>query len=247
MPDSVLVERTDYGALITVNRPEALNALDRATLQQLGEAIRAQSADPEVRVLALTGAGERAFIAGADIAEMAPLSRAEMGEILTLGQGAAQALEDAPQPTIAMVNGYALGGGCELALACDLIIAGPRARFGQPEVTLGLVPGFGGTVRLPRRVGWGRARELILTGRQVDAEEALRVGLCERLARDDLRAETEALARRLAGMDSEALRLVKVALGGGDGEEILARERRLFLEAFERPERRAAMKRFLRR
>lgn len=246
-----MIERADYGALVTVNRPEALNALDEGLLRRLGDVVRELSEDEGVAVVIITGAGDRAFIAGADIAEMNACSREELAEIVSLGQALTRAVESAPKPVIAMVNGYALGGGCELALACDLVVAAETARFGLPEVKLGLLPGFGGTQRLPRRIGWGRARDLILTGRQVPADEALRLGLCDRVVpAADLRSTTEALAVALAAVDAGALAAAKEALRLAADEPLasgLAREAELFLELFDRPERMAAMERFLRR
>lgn len=249
--ENVLIERADYGALVTVNRPKALNALDERLLRRLGEVVGDLSADEGVAVVIITGAGDRAFIAGADIAEMNACSRDELAEIVRLGQALTRAVELAPKPVIAMVNGYALGGGCELALACDLVVAAETARFGLPEVKLGLLPGFGGTQRLPRRIGWGRARDLILTGRQVPADEALRLGLCDRVVPTaDLRSTTEALAVELAAVDAGALAAAKEALRLAADEPLalgLAREAELFVELFDRPERAAAMERFLRR
>lgn len=249
--ENVLIERADYGALVTVNRPKALNALDERLLRRLGEVVGDLSADEGVAVVIITGAGDRAFVAGADIAEMNACSRDELAEIVRLGQALTRAVELAPKPVIAMVNGYALGGGCELALACDLVVAAETARFGLPEVKLGLLPGFGGTQRLPRRIGWGRARDLILTGRQVPADEALRLGLCDRVVPTaDLRSTTEALAVELAAVDAGALAAAKEALRLAADEPLalgLAREAELFVELFDRPERAAAMERFLRR
>ena len=246
-----MIERADYGALVTVNRPKALNALDERLLRRLGEVVGDLSADEGVAVVIITGAGDRAFVAGADIAEMNACSRDELAEIVRLGQALTRAVELAPKPVIAMVNGYALGGGCELALACDLVVAAETARFGLPEVKLGLLPGFGGTQRLPRRIGWGRARDLILTGRQVPADEALRLGLCDRVVPTaDLRSTTEALAVELAAVDAGALAAAKEALRLAADEPLalgLAREAELFVELFDRPERAAAMERFLRR
>ena len=246
-----MIERADYGALVTVNRPKALNALDERLLRRLGEVVGDLSADEGVAVVIITGAGDRAFVAGADIAEMNACSRDELAEIVRLGQALTRAVELAPKPVIAMVNGYALGGGCELALACDLVVAAETARFGLPEVKLGLLPGFGGTQRLPRRIGWGRARDLILTGRQVPADEALRLGLCDRVVPTaDLRSTTEALAVELAAVDAGAVAAAKEALRLAADEPLasgLVREAELFVELFDRPERAAAMERFLRR
>ena len=173
-------ERRGAVALLTFDRPGALNALDRATMEGLAARLDEVEADPSVRAVVLTGAG-RAFVAGADIAAMRELSALEAGAFSRFGQETLARLESLDVPSIAAVNGFALGGGCELALACDWIYASREARFGQPEVKLGLVPGFGGCVRLPRRVGVGWARELILGGEPIDAELAQRIGLVNRL------------------------------------------------------------------
>lgn len=173
----VLIEHTGAVSKITINRPAALNSLNRATLVALGAAIDAVGGRSETGVVIVTGAGDKAFVAGADIAEMSGLSPSAATEFAQLGQRTFAALEALSVPVIAAVNGFALGGGCELALACDFIHASTHAKFGQPEVKLGVVPGFGGTQRLSRRVGIGVARELIYTGNLIGPEEALRIGL----------------------------------------------------------------------
>jgi len=171
----------DGAAWITINRPTKLNALDRRTVEELGQAARAALGAPEVQGIVLTGAGERAFVAGADLREMAALGPLEAQAFAGLLHETLEAFERSTKPVIAAVNGFALGGGCELALACHVRIAAESARFGQPEVHLGLIPGAGGTQRLPRLVGRGRALDLILSGATIDAAEALRIGLVERV------------------------------------------------------------------
>jgi enoyl-CoA hydratase len=178
--EPVLLERRGAVALLTLNRPEVLNALDRATLEALGARSAEIARDPGVRAVVVTGAG-RAFAAGADIAAMRPMDPGEAEAFSRLGHAALASLEALAVPTIAAVNGVALGGGCELALACDWIYASAKARFGQPEVNLGLLPGFGGTSRLLRRVGPAWAKELVLAGEPIDADTALRVGLANRV------------------------------------------------------------------
>jgi enoyl-CoA hydratase len=173
-------ERRGAVALLTLDRADALNALDRELLQDLEVRIAEVTPDASVRALVLTGAG-RAFAAGADIAQMRGMTPAEAESFSRLGHRVFGALEALPIPTIAAVNGYALGGGCELASACDWIYASAKARFGQPEVNLGIIPGFGGTSRLARRVGLARAKEMVLTGVPLPAEEALRIGLVNRV------------------------------------------------------------------
>lgn len=162
---------------ITVNRPTKLNALNAATISELGEAIEHARADAAVRGILLTGSGEKAFVAGADIAELAALSGPGAQEASSRGQEVFRRYETSPKPVVAAVNGFALGGGCELAMACHLRVASENARFGQPEVNLGLLPGYGGTQRLVQLVGKGKALELLLTADQVKADEALRLGL----------------------------------------------------------------------
>ena len=163
-------------ATLTVNRPTALNALNREVLEEMARVIREVRHDSSVRVLIVTGAGDKAFVAGADIAAMAKMSAVDGLDFSRLGHRVMESFEDLPIPVIAAVNGFALGGGLELALACDLIVASEKARFGQPEINLGLIPGFGGTQRLPHRIGHNKARELIMTGDMFDAKTALELG-----------------------------------------------------------------------
>ncbi|MCH2171608.1 enoyl-CoA hydratase-related protein [Myxococcota bacterium] len=182
--DVVRMELRGAVAVLTFNRPKVLNALDEETLEALLAHCEDVSSQGELRALVLTGEG-RAFAAGADIAQMRTHSPARAEAFARLGHRVGEALESLPMPTIAAVGGFALGGGCELALACDWIYASPKARFGQPEVGLGLIPGFGGTTRLVRRVGVAWAKELVLSGEPIDAELALRIGLVNRLHEAD--------------------------------------------------------------
>lgn len=178
MSDTILLFEVEDGlARLTLNRPDKLNALSRALLLALDEAVARLESDDAIRAAILVGAGDKAFVAGADIAELAALDPLAAREASLFGQGVFRRLERLRKPVIAAVNGFALGGGCELAMACHLRLAAPHARFGQPEVNLGLLPGYGGTQRLARLVGRGRAVELCLTGRMVDSDEALRIGL----------------------------------------------------------------------
>ncbi|MBI3909802.1 MAG: enoyl-CoA hydratase/isomerase family protein [Armatimonadetes bacterium] len=245
------VSYTDARAEITVNRPEKLNALNTATLRALRDLLAEIAANDAVRVVLLTGAGDRAFIAGADIAEMAALDAEGLHDCLLLGQGVAEALEELPQPVLAVVNGYALGGGCELMLACDVILAAETAQIGLPEVDLAVIPGWGGTQRLPRRVGTARALELILTGARVPALEALRLGLVDRVVPPERLLEgARALADVMARKPPAALRAAKRAVRAAERlslAEGLRRERQAFTALFEMPERAAAMARFLRK
>lgn len=200
-------------ATITINRPKALNALNRTVLEELARVLRDVRHDAAVRVLIVTGAGDRAFVAGADIAAMSEMSAVEGLDFSRLGHRVMQTFEDLPIPVIAAVNGFALGGGLELALACDIIIASEKARFGQPEINLALIPGFGGTQRLPHRIGHNRARELIMTGEMFDARAAAEWGLVNRVvAPDELMSEARKLAEKIASKSSVALRNAKAAL-----------------------------------
>jgi enoyl-CoA hydratase len=191
----VLTERADRILTVTVNRPEKLNALNGEVLEGLREAFHAAKADPEIGALIVTGAGERAFVAGADISTFPELTPATARDVARRGQVVFDLLERLGKPSIAAINGFALGGGCELAMACTLRIASRAARLGQPEVNLGLIPGYGGTQRLPRLVGKGRALELILTGDPISAEEAHRIGLVNRVVEP---AELAGACRELA-------------------------------------------------
>ena len=208
---SVLVDRQDAVAVVTIDRQDALNALDLATLAALRDRLRELADDADARVVVLTGAGEKAFVAGADIKYMSGLDVAQAKEWGALGHEAGRLLETMPKPTIAAINGFALGGGCELALGCDLRYASSNARLGQPEIDLGIVPGWGGTQRLARVCGLGVAKELILTGRQVDAEEALRIGLVTAIA-DPVFEHALEVAGKLAAKSPGALRVAKLLL-----------------------------------
>jgi enoyl-CoA hydratase len=223
-------------AVVTIDRPEALNALDLATLTELRDRLRELAGDPDARVVMLTGAGERAFAAGADIRYMSGLGVEEAKEWGALGHEAGRLLETMPKPTIAAINGFALGGGCELALACDLRYAATTAKLGQPEINLGIVPGWGGTQRLARATTLGLAKELILTGRTVDADEAERRGLVNAVFEPgELMTKAIETARLLAAKSPVALAAAKTAANralGGDHAENLRREVDDFGELF---------------
>jgi enoyl-CoA hydratase len=195
-------------AVVTIDRQEALNALDVATLTDLRDRLRELATDRDVRAVVLTGAGEKAFVAGADIKYMSGLDPDGAKAWAALGQEAARLLETMEKPTLAAVNGFALGGGCELALACDLRYASSRAQLGQPEINLGIVPGWGGTQRLARVCGVGVAKELIYTGRTVDADEALRIGLVNAVA-DPVLEHAVGVAQALAAKSPVSLALAK--------------------------------------
>jgi enoyl-CoA hydratase len=233
--DTLLLDTSDHVATITVNRPDKRNALNAVVRRELVAALDRLRADEQVRVVILTGAGDKAFVAGADIAEFAQRTPLEQREAMQ-GRRVFDELAGFPKPTIAMINGAALGGGCELALACDVRVAARSARLGQPEVRLGLIPGGGGTQRLPRLVGAGRALRLILTGDLIDAEEAYRIGLIDILADDGaLQSRTLDLARAMAAHSPVALRLAKSAVAAALEAPLsagLAQERELFITAF---------------
>lgn len=232
---------------LTVDRPDKLNSLTVETLHCLEEAIA--EAREEARVLVLTGAGDDAFIAGADISYMQSLEPAAAQDYSELGHAVANGLESFPGPTIAAINGYALGGGCELAIACDLRIASERAVIGQPEVELGIFPGWGGTQRLPRLVGDEMARRLIYLGDRVDAQDANEIGLVgEVVAHDELEERVSGMAQELAAKPRLAIRAAKEALNlerHGDPEAGLAYERRAWSGLFGTPDQREGMAAFL--
>jgi enoyl-CoA hydratase len=185
-------------AFLTIARPKVLNALNAATMAELTRAYLALRYDDDVRVAIITGEGEKAFVAGADIAELAALGPVAAQDLAARGQSLFALIEDCGKPFIAAVNGFALGAGCELALACDIRLASQNARFGQPETKLGLIPGFGGTQRLPRLVGKGRALEILLTGEMISADEAFRIGLVNQVVPpDQLLLQAEALAGKI--------------------------------------------------
>ena len=209
---------TEDGAIatVTVNRPKALNALNQETLEELLGCFQKLAENEAIRVVIITGSGEKAFIAGADIAFMEKLSPLAARCFAMLGQQVLSTIENLPQPVIAAVNGFALGGGCELALACDIRLASENARFGQPEVNLGVLPGFAGTQRLPRLIGRGRANELLFTGDIIDAQEAARIGLVNRIVpQAQLLASCREMAERIASRGPVAVRLCKEAVNTG--------------------------------
>lgn len=210
---TVRLARSDEFALLTLDRPEALNALSFDTLRELDRALDEVAAG-DARGLLVTGAGERAFCAGADIKELIGRSLARQRRDAADGQRIVSRFGTLPMPSIALINGYAFGGGLELALACNFRMALRTARLGLPEIKLGLIPGYGGTQRLPRLVGEARALEIVMTGRSVGAEEALRIGLVNRLADGDLVEAGKAFAREMTGYSLPALTLARDAVAG---------------------------------
>jgi enoyl-CoA hydratase len=212
----VEIRRTDGIATVVCNRPDKLNALNAEFVAEIHDAFRTLAGEEGIRGVILTGAGEKAFVAGADIAELARMTPLAGIQISRSGQDAFRFIERMPKPVVAAVNGYALGGGLELALACHIRLASDNARFGLPEVKLGIIPGYGGTIRLPRLVGRGRALELILTGEMVGAEEAYRIGLVNRVVpQAELLGAAERLLRLVAANGPVAVALALEAVDHG--------------------------------
>lgn len=223
--ENLILEYQDHIAIVKINRPKALNALNSATLKELSLAFSQIAEDENVRVVLLTGGGEKAFVAGADIAEMRDLNPQQARRFSQLGHNVMDQIENVPQPVIAVVNGFALGGGTELAMACDFRIAGEKAKFGQPEVTLGLLAGFGGTQRLTRLVGSGRASEILFTGDILNAQEAYRIGLVNHVyPQEELMTEALALAQKISSRAPLGVQLSKTAIQKGLNTDIVTGE-----------------------
>lgn len=245
---NVLLEFRDQAAILTFNRPKALNALNPATLDELALALQEAATHREIRALILTGSGDKAFIAGADISEMARMDPLAAERFAQKGQAVLNAIEHFPAPVIAAVNGFALGGGTEVAIACDLILCSSKAVFGQPEVKLGVIPGFGGTQRLARLVGPMRAREIIFTGRNVSAAEAVEIGLALRIVEGDVVSAALDLAATIGAQGPVAVRLAKRSVNENFDSALpvaLAAERTLFAMCFTSGDQREGMSAFL--
>ena len=247
--ENLLVERDGQIAILRVNRPRALNAMSQATLAELTQAARELDADPGVGVVIVTGAGEKAFVAGADISEMAGFGPVQAEEHARKGQAAVAALASMRKPVIAAINGYALGGGLELALACDIRIASDNAQVGLPEVSLATIPGFGGTQRLARAVGTSLAKELVLTGRRIKADEALRIGLVSRVVpQAELLEAAKGIAREILANGPYAVRLAKEVIDRGSETDLatgLTIEEKAFGLTFATHDQKEGMKAFL--
>jgi enoyl-CoA hydratase len=214
--ENLLIERDEAVAVVTFNRPKVLNALNTQTLTELSNALEAFKADPGVRAIVLTGSGEKSFVAGADINELAVQTPIEGKEHARRGQQVFDAVETLGKPVIAAVNGFALGGGCELAMACTVRLAADTARFGQPEINLGIIPGYAGSQRLPRLVGKGVALEILLTGDMVSAQRAYEIGLVNKVVpAAELMAEARKLAHTLASKAPIAVRYIIEAVNQG--------------------------------
>jgi enoyl-CoA hydratase len=227
--NNIILKKEEGIGLITINRPKNLNALDRTTVEEISAVIDQVNADDEIKVIILTGAGDKAFVAGGDITFMKKMTPVEARAFATFGQAVLRKLESLPKPVIAAINGFCLGGGCELAMACDFCIASTRAKFGQPEVGLGVTAGFGGTQRLPRLIGTGMARQLLYTGDIIDAHEALRIGLVNAVVPDaDLINYVTGIAKRIIVKGQIAVRFSKAAVNNGTQTDI---DRAMTIEA----------------
>ena len=243
-------ELKDNVAIVTINRPEALNALNSQVLDDLAATFDAIDTNV-VRAVVLTGAGEKSFVAGADIGEMSTLTKAEGEAFGKKGNDIFRKIEQFPVPVIAAVNGFALGGGCEISMSCDIRICSENAMFGQPEVGLGITPGFGGTQRLARLIGAGMAKQLIYTARNIKADEALRIGLVNAVyPQEELMAAAEKMASQIAANAPIAVRACKKAINDGlqtDIDEAIVIEEKLFGSCFETEDQKEGMANFLRK
>ena len=246
---NVLLEKKGNIAVATINRPKALNALNSEVLNDLSELVDLVNADPEIRALVLTGAGEKAFVAGADIGEMSTLTVAEGEAFGKRGNDAFRKIETLPIPTIAAINGFALGGGCELSMSCDIRLCADSAVFGQPEAGLGITPGFGGTQRLARLVGAGMAKQMIYTAKNIKADEALRIGLVNAVyPLEELMPAAEKMASTIAKNAPIAVRACKKAINDGlqvDIDQAIVIEEKLFGSCFETADQKEGMGAFL--
>lgn len=247
--ENILFEVRDHIALITLNRPKSLNALNSALLRELGHLLDQIKVNEEIRVVVLTGSGEKAFAAGADISEMQPMTAIQGRKFSADGMDSITKLETLPQPTIAAVNGFALGGGCEVVLACDIRVASTNAKFGQPEVNLGVTPGFGATQRLPRLVGAGIAKELLLTGDTIGAERAHQIGLVNHVVEpEQLLDKALEIANKIASKGQLSVRMTKQGVNEGlnmDVERGLQYETELFALSFSTEDQKEGMQAFL--
>ena len=248
MSDYIILEKDKATAIITISREKALNALNSQVIDELSQAIDVVKADKDIRALIITGAG-RAFVAGADIGVQSVFDVREGRQWGRRGSAVFREIELLQIPTIAAVGGFALGGGCELALSCDMIVADEKAKFGQPEVSLGITPGFSGTQRLPRRIGTAKAKEMIFTGRMIDAYEANRIGLINKIAEPGkLMDEAKALAESCIKNAPAALRYAKACIDRGMQTDIdtgIAIENELFAMCFATEDQKEGMKAFL--
>ncbi len=247
--ETLSLNRKDDITVLTIQRPKSLNALNTEVLKELFQALSDFEQQPESKVCIITGSGEKAFVAGADISEMIDKTPLEAQAFCRLGQEAFLKIESIEKPILAAVNGFALGGGCELVLACDLVFASENARFGQPEIDLGVIPGFGGTQRLPKAIGMRRAKEWIYLGKAIDAQRAYEIGLVNSVfPADQLLDEVEAVARKIAKKPSFALQQAKKSIQEGMSLDIhtgLMLEREAFSLTFASEDRKEGMQAFV--
>lgn len=247
--ENIQFEKREHIGFITISRPKFLNALNSDTIKELNEVVDSLEQDNEIYCVIITGAGEKAFVAGADISEMRNMNVQEARSFGMLGNSVFRKIEGLGKPVIAAVNGYALGGGCELSLSCDIRIASENAKFGQPEVTLGITPGFGGTQRLARIVGTGKAKEIIFTGSNIDAAEAYRIGLVNKVVpKEKLMEEAVNMAKKIASNAPIAVSLCKTAIDRGiqsDIDTAVSMESSLFAECFSTEDQKDAMTAFV--
>lgn len=246
--ENLIVEKADRIAILYVNRPQAMNALNYAVVNELEQAIKDIDNDKSIDVMIVTGSG-KAFVAGADIAQMQMMAPVDLCDFASYTQGVFRMIENMKKPSIAAVNGFALGGGCELAMACDFRIASSKALFGQPEVGLGITPGFGGTQRLPRLIGEGMARQLLYTGENIKAAEALRIGLVNQVVEpEELMDTVKAIANKIIKNGNLAVRYCKLAVTQGmqtDIDRSMTIEANLIALTFSYPDQREGMTAFL--
>lgn len=246
---NLLLTKEGEIAIVSINRPQALNAMNTEVLSEMSQMMSDLENDESINVIILTGSGEKAFVAGADIGAMSKLTPMEGREFGQRGQRVLAKIENLKKPVIVAINGFALGGGCEIAMACDIRIASDKARIGQPEVNLGIIPGFGGTQRLPRLVGIGKAKELIFTGDMIDANEALRIGLVDKVVpHDKLMEEAKKMAKNIAGKGQAAIRLAKSAINNGVNADLSTGcilEKEAFGVCFSTEDQKEGMKAFL--
>lgn len=249
MNEDILIEVQESIAVVTINRPKFLNALNVETIEQLDQTISDLEGNTEINAVVLTGAGEKSFVSGGDISVMQKKGPMEAHQISLLAHKLMNHIEQSPMPVIAAVNGFALGGGCQLAMSCDIRIASEKAKFGQPEINLGIIPGWSGTQRLPRLIGRGRAMELLLTGDLIDAHEAERIGLVNRVvAAEDLLNEACALAHKIASKSRLAIATCKKAVNNGMEMDIVKAgeyEAGLFGQCFSTEDQKEGMAAFL--
>lgn len=245
---NIVISIAQHVALITINRPQAMNALNPETIAELTAAIDNLEQQADVKTIILTGAGEKAFVAGGDVALMETLSPLQARDVALAAAELFERIETSPRVVIAAINGYALGGGCELALACDLRLASEQAQLGQPEINLGIFPGWGGTQRLPRLIGVSRAKEMMFTGERISAHRALELGVVDHVVpADQLMARSQELAKTIASKPQAAIRMIKEAVHNGmmmDQDKAIRYEAELFGSCFTTQDQKEGMRAF---